>query len=47
MFGRQREDAQPPAQVYVPLPPGTVRDPEAVEVETPPTGECDGEREYW
>ena len=45
MFGR-REDAQPPAADYTPLPPGAVRDPEAVEDESPPTGTSDEDR-HW
>jgi len=45
MFGR-RGDAQPTAPVYEPMPPGTVRDPEAVEDESPAPGTSDEDR-YW
>lgn len=41
MSGRKRDDAPP-----TPMPPGGVRDPEALADESPPDGATDDEK-YW
>lgn len=46
MFGRKRDDAPPTLPPWTPMPPGTVRDPEAMEDESAPDGATDDER-YW